>query len=140
MGYFVKNRQLQSGSSSIVVPSGDSADRPVVPVFGSFRYNTDIGTLEFFNGSVFKQVGLGGELNVDVYSATGDGSTLTFSIGNTTAISANDQVIVFVGSIYQAPTTAYAITGGGYDITFTSAPPSGEPINIIRNLVAPATP
>jgi hypothetical protein len=140
MGYFVKNRQLQSGSSSIVVPSGDSADRPVVPVFGSFRYNTDIGTLEFFNGTVFKQVGLGGELNVDVYSATGDGSTLTFSIGNTTAISANDQVIVFVGSIYQAPTTAYAITGGGYDITFTSAPPSGEPINIIRNLVAPATP
>ena len=140
MGYFVKNRQLQSGSSSIVVPSGDSADRPVVPVFGSFRYNTDIGTLEFFNGSVFKQVGLGGELNVDVYSATGDGSTLTFSIGNTTAISANDQVIVFVGSIYQAPTTNYAITGSGYDITFTSAPPSGEPINIIRNLVAPATP
>jgi hypothetical protein len=94
----------------------------------------------FSTASVFKQVGLGGELNVDVYSATGDGSTLTFSIGNTTAISANDQVIVFVGSIYQAPTTAYAITGGGYDITFTSAPPSGEPINIIRNLVAPATP
>lgn len=140
MGYFVKNRQLQSGSSSIVVPSGDSADRPEAPVFGSFRYNTDIGTLEFFNGSVFKQVGLGGELNVDVYSATGDGSTLTFSIGNTTAISANDQVIVFVGSIYQAPTTNYTITGSGYDITFTSAPPSGEPINIIRNLVAPATP
>lgn len=140
MGYFVKNRQLQSGSSSIVVPAGDSSTRPTAPVFGSFRYNTDIGTLEFFNGSVFKQVGLGGELNIDVYSATGDGSTLTFSIGNTTAISANDQVIVFVGSIYQAPTTNYSITGSGYDITFTSAPPSGEPINIIRNLVAPATP
>ena len=140
MGYFVKNRRLDSGSTSIVVPSGDSSTRPTSPVFGSFRYNTDIGTLEFFNGSVFKQVGLGGELNVDVYSATGDGSTLTFTIGNTTAISADDQVIVFVGSIYQAPTTNYTITGAGYNITFGSAPPDGEPINIIRNLVAPSTP
>ena len=140
MGYFVKNRQVPSGSSSIVVPAGDSSTRPTAPVFGSFRYNTDIGTLEFFNGTVFKQVGLGGELNVDVYSATGDGSTLTFTIGNTTEITANDQVIVFVGSIYQAPTTNYSITGAGFDITFTSAPPSGEPINIIRNLVAPSTP
>ena len=140
MGYFVKNRRLDSGSTSIVVPSGDSSTRPTSPVFGSFRYNTDIGTLEFFNGTVFNQVGLGGELNVDVYSATGDGSTLTFTIGNTAVITADDQVIVFVGSIYQAPTTNYTITGAGYDITFSSAPPMGEPINIIRNLVAPATP
>ena len=140
MGYFVKNRQLQSGSSSIVVPVGDSSNRPEAPVFGSFRYNTDIGTLEFFNGTTFKQVGLGGELNVDVYSAVGDGSTTTFVIGNTTVISADDQVIVFVGSIYQAPTTNYTITGAGFDITFGSAPPQGEPINIIRNLVAPTTP
>lgn len=140
MGYFVKNRRLDSGSTSIVVPSGDSSTRPTSPVFGSFRYNTDIGTLEFFNGTVFKQVGLGGELNVDVYSATGDGSTLTFSLGNTTAISADDQVIVFVGSIYQAPTTNYTITGAGYDITFGSAPPDGEPINVIRSLVAPSQP
>ena len=50
------------------------------------------------------------------------------------------QIIVFVGSIYQAPTANYTITGAGYDITFTSAPPDGEPINIIRNLVAPSTP
>ena len=140
MGYFVKNRRLDSGSTSIVVPSGDSSTRPTSPVFGSFRYNTDIGTLEFFNGTVFKQVGLGGELNVDVYSTTGDGSTLTFSLGNTTTISADDQVIVFVGSIYQAPTTNYTITGSGYDITFGSAPPDGEPINVIRSLVAPSQP
>lgn len=140
MGYFLKNRRLESGSSSIVVPAGDSTDRPTYPVFGSFRYNIDIGTLEFFNGTSFKPVGVGGELNTDVYSATGDGVTVTFSLSNTTAITANDQVIVFVGSIYQAPGTAYSITGSGYDITFTSAPPSGEPINVIRNLVAPTQP
>jgi hypothetical protein len=85
-------------------------------------------------------VGLGGELNVDVYSATGDGSSLSFSLGNTTAITADNQVIVFVGSIYQPPTSTYIITGSGFDITFTSAPPDGEPINVIRNLVAPTQP
>lgn len=140
MGYFVKNRELSSGSSSIVVPAGDSSTRPIAPVFGSFRYNTDLGTLEFFNGSIFRPVGLGGELNVDVYSDTGDGSTLTFSLSNTTAITADDQVIVFVGSVYQQPGTTYSITGSGFDITFTSAPPDGEPINVIRSLVAPTQP
>jgi hypothetical protein len=133
MGYFVKNRKFVSGSTSMVVPAGDSADRPASPVFGSFRYNTEIGTLEFFNGTVFKPVGIAGEVDIVVDSFVGDGSTLTFTM----SVEATDaeQVIVFVGSIYQQPTTTYSITGiSNIDITFTSAPPVGEPINIIHNL------
>jgi hypothetical protein len=42
-----------------------------------------------------------------------------------------EQIIVFVGSIYQQPTTTYTVNGG-YDITFTSAPPNGVPINVIH--------
>lgn len=115
----------------MVVPTGDSSDRPTAPVFGSFRYNTEIGTLEFFNGTVFKPVGISGEVDIVVDSFTGDGSTLTYSL----SVEATDaeQVIVFVGSIYQQPTT-YSITGGGNDITFTGAPPVGSPINVIHNL------
>jgi hypothetical protein len=41
------------------------------------------------------------------------------------------QIIVFVGSIYQDPATAYTVDGG-FDITFTSAPPNGIPINVIH--------
>ena len=132
MGYFVKNRRLQSGSNSVVVPSGPSAVRPNTPVFGSFRYNTDLGTLEFFNGTVFKAVGISGEVDIVVDSFTGDGSTLSFALS--TAATDAEQVIVFVGSIYQQPTTTYSITGGGNDITFTGAPPDNEPINVIHNL------
>jgi hypothetical protein len=44
----------------------------------------------------------------------------------------SSQIIVFVGSIYQDPTTAYTVDGG-FDITFTSAPPSGEPISVIHS-------
>lgn len=133
MGYFVKNRKFVSGSTSMVVPAGDSSDRPDAPVFGSFRYNTEIGTLEFFNGTVFKPVGVSGEANIIVDNFVGDGSTLTFG-PLTESPSASDQVIVFVGSIYQQPTT-YTITGSSDDeITFTEAPPDGSPINVILNL------
>lgn len=132
MGYFVKNRVVPSGSSSIVIPGGGTAVRPASPQFGSFRYNTDLGALEFFNGTVFKQLSSNGDGNLTVDSFVGDGSTLSFSLS--VEASAADQVIVFVGSIYQQPTDTYTITGGGNDITFTSAPPDGEPINVIHGV------
>jgi hypothetical protein len=44
------------------------------------------------------------------------------------------QIIVFVGSIYQDSTTAYTVNGG-FDITFTSPPPNGEPISVIHSAV-----
>lgn len=135
MGYFVKNRRLRSGSTSVVVPTGSSAERPDAPVFGSFRYNTDLGRLEFFNGTVFKPVGISGEVDLVVDTDTGDGSTTTFTMSQ--AATDADQIIVFVGAIYQNPNT-YSITGGGNDITFTSAPPNGETINIIHNLASTA--
>lgn len=135
MGYFVKNRRLESGSTSIVVPSGTSATRPDAPVFGSFRYNTDLGTLEFFNGTVFKPVGISGEVDLVVDTFTGDGSTLTYTMS--LSVTDVEQIIVFVGAIYQNPLT-YSITGGGNDITFTSAPPLNETINVIHNLASTA--
>ena len=130
MGYFVKNRRLQSGSSGVVLPAGGSALRPDAPRFGLIRYNTDLGAVEFFNGSAFVQLGAAGAITYTVDNFIGDGSTLTFALS--ASVAGNDQVIVFVGSIYQTPTTAYTITGGGLDdITFTSAPPVGEPISVI---------
>jgi len=132
MGNFVKNRRLLSGSSSIVIPSGGTGVRPTSPVFGSFRFNTDLGQMEFFNGSSFAQLASSGSGSISVDSFTGDGSTLTFSLS--TSADDAEQVIVFIGSIYQQPTTTYSITGGGNDITFTGAPPDGEPINVIHRV------
>jgi len=127
---FVKNPVVRG--QAITLPSGGSGLRPAAPRFGSFRFNTDLGLLEFFNGSLFRQVAVDGDANLTVDSFTGDGSTLTFSL----SVSATDeeQVIVFVGSIYQQPTDTYTITGGGDDITFTSAPPDGEPVNVIHGV------
>lgn len=131
MGYFVKNRQLRSASKSVVVPTGDSTTRPEGAVFGSFRYNTDIGSLEFFNGVLWQSVNIAGETDIFVDSFVGDGSTVTFSMNTT--VSSEEKIIVFIGSIYQTP-VAYTITGNDNDITFASPPPTGESINVIHNL------
>ena len=131
MGNFTKNRELISGSTGIRMPTGSSAQRPDAPVFGIFRYNTDLGAVEYFNGSVFVQLGAAGAVTYTVFNDTGDGVTTTFG-PLPDSVAGDEQVIVFVGSIYQTPTVAYSITGAGNDdITFTSAPPSGEPISVI---------
>lgn len=129
MGYFLKNRKFQSGSSGMVIPTGSSATRPDAPVFGLMRYNTDLGLIEFFNGSIFQSVAVSGGINYTVDNFTGTGSQTVFTMS--IAESSADEIIVFVGSLYQIPVTNYTVDGG-YDITFTSAPPDGVPINVIH--------
>jgi hypothetical protein len=130
MGYFLKNRQFQSGSSGMVIPTGSSATRPDAPVFGLMRYNTDLAAIEFFNGSIFQTVATSGGINYTVDTFTGTGSQTVFTMSTT--VSNADEIIVFVGSLYQIPVTNYTVDGG-YDITFESAPPDGVPINVIHS-------
>lgn len=129
MGYFVKNRRLQSGSTGVVLPTGSAATRPENPNFGMIRFNTDTGFCEFFNGSIWQPMGVGGNISYIVDNFTGDGSTTVFTMS--TAVSVATQIIVFVGSVYQEAVISYTVNGG-YDITFTSAPPNTLPINVIH--------
>ena len=132
MGYFVKNRRLQSGSTGVVLPTGSTAQRPTAPVFGLIRYNTDSGLIEFFDGNIFQSLAVGGGISYTVDTFTGDGSSTVF--GPLSEIPPNAaQIIVFVGSIYQEPATNYTVDGINPDITFTSAPPAGVPVNVINS-------
>ena len=130
MGYFLKNRQFQSGSTGMVIPTGSTATRPDAPTFGLTRYNTDTGLIEFFNGSIFQSVAVSGGITYTVDTFTGDGSQTVFTMSE--AVSDAQQIIVFVGSIYQDPVTAYTLDGG-FDITFTSAPGIDIPISVIHS-------
>lgn len=129
-GYFVKNRTVPTADSSIIIPTGGTDVRPAAPKAGSLRFNTDVGGLEFFNGSTFQTVAAAGTATITVDSFTGDGSTLTFAMSETA--DTDTEVLVFVGSVYQAPTTVYSITGSGSDITFTEAVPDGMAINVVH--------
>lgn len=129
MGYFVKNRQLQSGSSGVVLPAGSTLQRPEAPAFGLIRFNTDSGLIEFFNGVIFQSLSASGGVTYTVDSFTGNGVQTVFSM--TQVESTAQDIIVFVGSIYQEPGTAYTVNGT-IDITFTSAPPNGVPVNVLH--------
>jgi hypothetical protein len=132
MGYFVKNRRIESGSTGVVIPTGSAAQRPDYPVFGMIRYNTDLGFCEFYNGSIWQTFGTGGIVNYTVNNFTGDGTTAIFGpLSRTYAVGEEAQIIVFVGSIYQIPSTNYTTDGTAY-ITFTSTPPDTIPINVIE--------
>jgi stress response protein SCP2 len=130
MGTFLKNRELQSGSTGIRIPTGSAATRPDAPVFGMIRFNTDSGLVEFYNGTVWQTMSAGGSISYTVDNFTGDGSTTVFTMS--IEESSEEQIIVFVGSIYQDPATAYTVDGG-FDITFTSAPPNTVPISVIHS-------
>jgi len=41
------------------IPDGTTAERPVAPVVGSFRYNNDYDTLEFYTGTEWRPISLG---------------------------------------------------------------------------------
>ena len=129
MGTFLKNREIQSGSTGIRIPTGSAANRPDQPVFGQIRFNTDIGFCEFYNGTIWQNFGTGGTVSYTVDDFVGDGSTEVFVMSE--AESDETQIIVFVGSIYQDPATAYTVDGG-FNITFTSTPPIDIPINVIH--------
>lgn len=129
MGYLVKNRRLKSGSSGVVLPAGPTSQRPLAPVFGLIRYNTDAAAVEYFDGIQFVELATSAGLTYTVDLFTGDGTTTVFTMSVLQAQAT--QVIVFVGSIYQTPVTAYSVDGG-FDITFSSAPPADEPISVIH--------
>lgn len=130
MGTFLKNRRFQSGSSGMVIPTGSSATRPDAPVFGLMRYNTDLASIEFFNGTIFQTVATSGGITYTVDSFEGTGSQTVFTMSQTESNA--EEIIVFVGNLYQIPTTNYTVNGG-FDITFTSPPPDGVPINVIHS-------
>jgi hypothetical protein len=133
MPNFYKNRLLLSGSTATVLPIGDTASRPANPLTAAIRYNTDISSIEFYNGTTWINISGAATVTYTINNFTGNGSQQTFTLSKSVADSS--QVIVFVGSAYQAPflpggaESSYAVTGN--QLTFNQAPPINAAINVI---------
>jgi hypothetical protein len=128
MGYFLKNRRLESAGSAVIVPFGATALRPANPINGTIRYNSDTSRFEiYYNG--WKDIAIIGKVNIVKDSFTGDGSTAGFTMSNTPT--SEENVIVFIGNIHQNPGTAYTVSSA--TLTFSGAPPLGQTIEIYHN-------
>ena len=128
MGYFLKNRRLDSAGSAVVVPAGLTSLRPSNPTNGSIRYNTDTSRFEIYYNA-WKDVAIIGKVNIVKDSFTGDGSTIAFTLSQAPA--AATAIKVFIGNIHQNPGTAYTVSTS--TLSFSSIPPLGQTIEVYHN-------
>ena len=107
-------------TSGLVVPTGNTAQRPTPPAVGTVRFNTDSDRLEIYDGAWNDVVA-----NVTNQVLNGDGSTAVFVLDrDTTAASA----LVMINGVVQLPVTAYTVAGN--QITFSQAPVVADTIDI----------
>ena len=126
-GRFLKEPRIDGGAKSIGIPAGNTAKRPESPKFGTFRFNTDVGRLEYYNGTTFKQVALDGEKTMTVDTFTGDGTTATFTLSTTPT--GTGQILVFISGVHQEPDTHYTLATD--DLIFNEPVPDQETITVV---------
>ena len=84
MGYFLKNRQIPSGSTGVVLPSGGNVVRPTDPVDGVIRFNTDNGGfIEYYDQGAGGWINLnqqGGYSNANVVGFLESGNSVYIQI------------------------------------------------------------
>ena len=117
-----------SGSTDAVkFPSGTTAQRPTASA-GIIRFNSQTGFYEGCqDGSTYVNFAIAGSApTFTKETATGDGSTTTFTGFFSSAPENVNNVFVYIDNVFQEPTENYTVSGT--NITFTSAPHSAARI------------
>jgi hypothetical protein len=112
-----------SSTDSILIPTGNSLQRPATGVTGMLRFNTTTNVLEFYDADSWESAGTTFTIVVSD-QFTGDGSTVAFTLSQDSTTAAT---IVAINGVVQIPTTAYSVTGNV--MTFTEAPLSSDVID-----------
>lgn len=108
-------------TSGLVLPTGNTSERPASPPVGTLRYNAEVGRAEIYDGSGWEDV----VANVTNQVLNGDNSTITFTLDKETSAAA---ALVAINGVVQLPGTAYTVTGN--QITFAQAPVISDTIDI----------
>jgi len=118
---------ISGSTDALRVPNGSTGQRPTGAT-GIIRFNTTTGKYEgCADGSTFVDFAIAGDApTFTKESATGDGSTTTFTGFFSSAPESANNVFVYIDNVYQEPTENYSVSGT--NITFTSAPHSAARI------------
>ena len=114
-----------NATNSIVVPVGNTAQRPATGVTGMFRWNTTLSQVEIYNGTAWANVGAPIFTVIASEAFTGNGVATTFTLSSSQT---TNSCMVSINGITQLPTTAYAVSGT--TLTFTEAPQIGDQIEV----------
>ena len=139
MGRYVKNPEATQGQT-LAIPQVTTANRPGGKN-GQIIFNSTTSTYQAYNGAQWYNISEASrQKTITIDRFQGDGTTTTFGngVGNTVdgstaatfsiGVSDATDIMVFVGGVYQVPTTNYSISGSGTTatITFGSAPPAND--------------
>jgi hypothetical protein len=127
MATLLKNATIKSGSGAVQLPSGGTASRPINPVNGQIRYNTDTQRFEIYYNS-WQSIAIIGNVTIYKDTFTGDGVTTSFTLSYIPPSSSS--ILVFVGNVPQNPDDAYTLSGA--TINFITAPPATQNIIIFH--------
>ena len=118
------NAALKIGTTnSILMPVGNTAQRPGTAVTGMVRFNTTLDVLEFYDSNSWTPAS--SEFTVITADEfNGDGSTVAFTLS---ADSTTAGTVVAINGVVQIPTTAYSVSGT--TLTFTEAPETNDVID-----------
>lgn len=135
MGRLLKNPDIAYGALGVTLPIGTNTLSDA-PVTGLIRFNSSNNRIEFYYNNAWNQVAKIGAVQLVVDNFNGDGTTTAFTMSQ--AESDPTAISVFVGGVYQQPTTNYTVNGST-TITFLSAPPqytgtSPTSIVVIHNI------
>jgi hypothetical protein len=138
MGRHLKNDRIRTAGSGAVMPFGPTSLRPLTPVSGDFRFNTDTNLVEVYYSSQWNTLTREGLVTITKDTFTGDGATTTFTMTKSYLPGQETQIIAVVGNIFQNPGVAFTFAGPGSttQIEFTSAPPFGQTVIVLHGFAS----
>jgi len=120
MGRHLKNYSLNSQALALNIVNTSTANRPAGQN-GQIIYNTTTGTFQVYdNAWTNVSTGTSAAATITKNTFSGDGSTGSFTM--TISVTNTQDILVFIGGVYQIPTTSYSVSGT--TLTFGSPPPS----------------
>ena len=111
-----------AGTAGIIVPAGNTAQRPGSAVTSTLRVNTELAQLEYYSGAAWVSAAGAAVTN---QTLNGDGSNTVFTLDTSTTTAA---ALIMLNGVVQIPTTAYSVSTT--TLTFTEAPASGDVIDV----------
>ena len=108
-------------TSGLVLPVGNTAQRPSPAATGTIRWNTGLGRAEVYDGAGWEDL----VANVTNQTFSGDGSNTVFALDRETTTAA---ALVAINGVVQLPVTAYTVTGN--TITFAQPPTITDTIDV----------
>lgn len=109
--------------TGLIMPVGDTSERPANAVAGTTRFNTDSDRLEVYDGSEWDTISSGITNQIIV----ADGTNTTYALDRASTAAA---ALVSINGIVQIPGISYSYTITGNLLAFADPPLPGDVIDI----------